>query len=174
VIDVRGQIIPNLYCGGESAGGSNQHGLGRTQCQGYIAGVCFWTVRFTGADLELAHEDASVNFSFRADKPPEHRVTIKVIGEDTRAPIGHAQVGLGFYITETDEGGLANFEVPEGTHHLKIWKDGYEGPPMSVEVREDVTIQVEALRTLTEAETEEKVRPLRSFLLGMTTNTTDP
>ena len=38
VIDVRGQVIPNLYCGGESAGGSNQHGLGRTQCQGYIAG----------------------------------------------------------------------------------------------------------------------------------------
>jgi hypothetical protein len=38
VIDVHGQVIQNLYCGGESAGGSNQHGLGRTQCQGYIAG----------------------------------------------------------------------------------------------------------------------------------------
>jgi hypothetical protein len=38
VIEVSGQVIPNLYCGGESAGGSNQHGLGRTTCQGYIAG----------------------------------------------------------------------------------------------------------------------------------------
>ncbi len=39
VVDVHGQVIPNLYCGGESAGGSNQHGLGRTTCQGYIAGA---------------------------------------------------------------------------------------------------------------------------------------
>lgn len=129
-------------------------------------GVCFWTVKFTGAELELAHEEASVNFSFRADKPPEHRVTIKVIGEDTRAPIRHAQVRLGFYITESDEGGLAKFELPEGTHHLKIWKDGYEGPPMSVEVTEDVTIQVEALKTLTEAEIDEKVRQFEASSWG--------
>ena len=128
--------------------------------------MCFWTVKFTGAELELAHEEASVNFSFRADKPPGHRVTIKVIGEDTRAPIRHAQVRLGFYITETDEGGLATFELPEGTHHLKIWKDGYEGPPMSVEVSEDVTIQVEALKTLTEAEIEEKVRQFEASCWG--------
>jgi FAD binding domain len=39
VIDVRGQIIPGLYCGGESAGGSSQHGQGRCVTQGYIAGA---------------------------------------------------------------------------------------------------------------------------------------
>jgi predicted oxidoreductase len=38
VIDMNGQLIPGLYCGGESAGGFNQHGLGRCTCQGYIAG----------------------------------------------------------------------------------------------------------------------------------------
>ncbi|MEE9568827.1 MAG: FAD-binding protein [Candidatus Binatia bacterium] len=38
VIDMNGQVIPGLYCGGESAGGFNQHGLGRCTCQGYIAG----------------------------------------------------------------------------------------------------------------------------------------
>ena len=131
-----------------------------------MQGVSFWTVKFTGAELELAHEETSVNFSFRADKPPEHRVTIKVIGEDTRAPVGNAEVRLGFYITLTDEGGLANFELPKGTHDLKIWKDGYEGPPMTVEVNGDVTIQVEALKTLTEAETEEKVRQFEASSWG--------
>jgi succinate dehydrogenase/fumarate reductase flavoprotein subunit len=35
---MRGQIIPGLYCGGESAGGSSQHGQGRCVTQGYIAG----------------------------------------------------------------------------------------------------------------------------------------
>jgi succinate dehydrogenase/fumarate reductase flavoprotein subunit len=38
VIDMLGQVIPGLYCGGESAGGFNQHGLGRCTAQGYIAG----------------------------------------------------------------------------------------------------------------------------------------
>jgi hypothetical protein len=38
VIDLQGQVIPGLYCGGESAGGSSQHGLARCLAQGYIAG----------------------------------------------------------------------------------------------------------------------------------------
>jgi succinate dehydrogenase/fumarate reductase flavoprotein subunit len=38
VIDMNGQAIPGLYCGGESAGGFSQHGLARAACQGYIAG----------------------------------------------------------------------------------------------------------------------------------------
>jgi succinate dehydrogenase/fumarate reductase flavoprotein subunit len=37
-MDMNGQTIPGLYCGGESAGGFNQHGLGRCTTQGYIAG----------------------------------------------------------------------------------------------------------------------------------------
>src|SRR5262245_29437020 len=39
VMDIQGQVIPGLYCGGESAGGFNQHGLGRCTAQGYIAGT---------------------------------------------------------------------------------------------------------------------------------------
>jgi hypothetical protein len=38
VMDMNGQVIPGLYCGGESAAGSSQHGLGRCTIQGYIAG----------------------------------------------------------------------------------------------------------------------------------------
>ena len=38
VIDMQGEVIPGLYCGGESAGGFSQHGLARAVCQGYIAG----------------------------------------------------------------------------------------------------------------------------------------
>jgi len=38
VMDMSGQVIPGLYCGGESAGGFSQHGLARATCQGYIAG----------------------------------------------------------------------------------------------------------------------------------------
>ncbi|TMA92935.1 MAG: FAD-dependent oxidoreductase [Deltaproteobacteria bacterium] len=39
VIDMNGQVIPGLYCAGESAGGFNQHGMGRCATQGYISGI---------------------------------------------------------------------------------------------------------------------------------------
>jgi len=38
VVDRTGQVIPGLYCGGESAGGFSQHGLARALVQGLIAG----------------------------------------------------------------------------------------------------------------------------------------
>jgi len=38
VVDMNGEVIAGLYCGGESAGGFSQHGLARAACQGYIAG----------------------------------------------------------------------------------------------------------------------------------------
>ena len=38
VIDMKGQVIPGLYCAGESAGGFNQHGLARSLTFGRIAG----------------------------------------------------------------------------------------------------------------------------------------
>jgi succinate dehydrogenase/fumarate reductase flavoprotein subunit len=48
VIDMTGQVIPGLYCAGESAGGFNQHGMGRCTTQGFIAGM--------SAAAELSHK----------------------------------------------------------------------------------------------------------------------
>ena len=39
VIDIHGQVIAGLYCGGESMGGLAQHGLGRDLVSGRIAGL---------------------------------------------------------------------------------------------------------------------------------------
>ncbi len=39
VVDLSGNVIPGLYCGGESAGGFAQHGLARCIVQGRIAGM---------------------------------------------------------------------------------------------------------------------------------------
>ncbi len=43
VVDMNGEVIPGLYCGGESAGGFSLHGLARATCQGYIAGN--WAIK---------------------------------------------------------------------------------------------------------------------------------
>jgi hypothetical protein len=130
------------------------------------AGMSSWIARFTGAGQELAHEEASVNLNFRVDTPPEHRVTIKVIAEDTQTPIGNAEVRFGLYTSFTDEGGFASFELPKGTYDLRIWKDGYKGPPMSVDVSADETILVEALKVLTEAEVEDAIRRFEASTWG--------
>jgi succinate dehydrogenase/fumarate reductase flavoprotein subunit len=37
VVDLQGNVIPGLYCGGESAGGFSMHGMGRCIVQGRIA-----------------------------------------------------------------------------------------------------------------------------------------
>jgi len=39
VVDLKGEIIPGLYCGGESAGGFGMHGVARGIVQGRIAGM---------------------------------------------------------------------------------------------------------------------------------------
>jgi hypothetical protein len=39
VLDINGRIIRGLYCAGESAGGFNQHGMGRCATQGFICGI---------------------------------------------------------------------------------------------------------------------------------------
>ena len=39
VLDMNGRIVPGLYCAGESAGGFNQHGMGRCVTQGFICGI---------------------------------------------------------------------------------------------------------------------------------------
>jgi hypothetical protein len=46
VIDFSGQVIPGLYCGGETAGGFSLHGLARCIVQGRIAGKIAATEKF--------------------------------------------------------------------------------------------------------------------------------
>jgi hypothetical protein len=131
-----------------------------------VPGVVSWVAKFAGTESELAHDEASVQFSFRADKPADHRITMHIIGEDTRAPLANAEVRLGFYTTTTNENGYATLHVPKGTHELQIWTDGYKAPPRILDVNEDATIEVAALKTLTAAEVEQKTRRFEASLWG--------
>jgi succinate dehydrogenase/fumarate reductase flavoprotein subunit len=54
VLDMQGQVIPGLYCGGESAGGLSTHGLGRCTTQGRLAGAS------AAAEALAAGRDAAI------------------------------------------------------------------------------------------------------------------
>jgi hypothetical protein len=129
-------------------------------------GVPSWTVRFAAEELALAHEATSAAFTFRTAKAPENRVTIKIIAKGTGVALEDVEVRLGAYEVFTDERGLTTVEVPKGTYDLTIRKDGYEAQPITVEVSDDVTVQVEALTASTKAEMEERMMRFEDYPWG--------
>ena len=74
-----------------------------------------WTVTFAAAELALPHEATAATFNFRTAKPPENRVTIKIMAQETGVPVAGAEVRLGVYGAFTDDRGLATVEVPKDT-----------------------------------------------------------
>jgi Carboxypeptidase regulatory-like domain len=106
----------------------------------------FWcAANFAAADTETPHERSSSKFSVAIVRPPEHRLTVEVFERDTGAPIEDAQVRLGAYRAATDPSGRAEVAMPKGTYDLTVWKVGYEAPVQTVDVREDVSVQIEAV-----------------------------
>jgi uncharacterized membrane protein len=106
----------------------------------------FWcTVSFAAAELEAPHEESSSRFSVAIVPPPEHRLTIEVFEKDTKAPIEDAQVRLGAYRAATDPSGRAEVAMPKGTYDLTVWKVGYEAPGRTVDIHDDVNVQVEVV-----------------------------
>ena len=103
-----------------------------------------WSVQFGAAEPGLPHRESSATFTFRTAKPAKHTVAVKVVQEETKDPLESADVRLGIYRARTDERGLASLEVPKGTYEVDAWKTGFETVPRTVEVTEDVTLQVVA------------------------------
>jgi hypothetical protein len=108
-------------------------------------GTYAWSVTFEPQELELPHEGASTTFSASIVGPPEHRLTIKVIEKDTAAPIADAQVRLGAFRAATNRSGLAEVDMPKGIYALNIWKVGYEAPARTVELDDNVFVEVEVV-----------------------------
>jgi hypothetical protein len=108
-------------------------------------GVHAWLVKFTPADLDLPHESASSTFSVAVVRPPQHRLTIKVMEKETAAPIADAQLRLGAFRAATDRSGLARIDLPEGVYDLSVWKVGYEAPARTVELNGDAAVEVEVV-----------------------------
>jgi hypothetical protein len=109
-------------------------------------GMFSWTATIAAEELKVPHAGASTTFSFVAVKPPEHRLTVKVIECASAAPLEDVQVGLGPYRAATDAAGLAQIETPAGNYRLAVWKSGFEAPPLSIEIAADTRVQVELKR----------------------------
>jgi hypothetical protein len=108
-------------------------------------GVSSWSARFSASALETAHDDTSSQFHVAVVPPPEHTVTVKVIEKESAAPVADVQIRLGAYRGATDQSGLAQIRAGKGRYDLHIWKVGYEAPDRSIEINDDLTVQIDAI-----------------------------
>jgi hypothetical protein len=108
-------------------------------------GLQTWSVTVEPKGLALPHERTSTTFSVLVVRPPEHRLTIKLIEKETSAPIANAQVRLGAYRAVTDPLGVAEIDVPKGDYDLNIWMAGYEAPTTNVRLDSNMLIEIRAV-----------------------------
>jgi hypothetical protein len=105
-------------------------------------GVVAWAARFGATDSELPHSEGKAPFGFVAVPPPEHRITIKIVEQDTGNPIGDVQIRLGPFRSATDASGVAELTMPKGNYEMTIWHPRWESPATQVEICEDQTIEL--------------------------------
>jgi hypothetical protein len=106
------------------------------------AGMFSWPVELAAADLALPHQGSSSRFSIAIVDPPEHKLTIKVIAQETAAPVENAHVRLGAYRATTNGAGFAQLMVPKGAYDLNVWKSGYDAPVTSIVIDADRTVEI--------------------------------
>jgi len=91
----------------------------------------------------LPHADATSVVTVVVSRPPDHRVTLRVIDKTSGAPLPRVDVRLGRFRAATDEGGIAHVDVPGGPYDIGTWKNGYEMASTTVVVAADTTIDLE-------------------------------
>lgn len=119
-------------------------------------GVYSRTAVLAVPDAGPPHEVAPATFTFRADREPAHRATVRVIDERMRAPLAAVEVRVGRYLASTDERGVATVALPPGTFEVGIRKNGFRAEPVRVTVDGDVAIEIEAATCPTQAELNER------------------
>ncbi len=108
-------------------------------------GLRTWSIDFEPKGTDLPHVRATTTFSTSVVRPPEHRLTIRVVEKDTSAPIADAHVRLGAYRAATSPLGLAELDMPAGVYELDIWKVGYVAPTSKVSLDKNMLVEVKAL-----------------------------
>jgi hypothetical protein len=107
-------------------------------------GLYHWTASFAPSELKLPHGCATSRFSFVTVAAPAHSVSVKVVHNETKAPIAGAQVRIGVYRAQTDETGCAEVRVPKGAFPLVVTRVGYKMPERTIEVAKDIRVRIAA------------------------------
>jgi hypothetical protein len=113
-------------------------------------GLTSYSARLEPSVLVSPRRTAEATFAVMVVPPPEQTLTVRLVAQETGAPIAHADIRLGPYRAITDASGRAELRLPKGQHELCIWKVGYDAPPRMVDIDDDMLVEVTAATVLEE------------------------
>lgn len=117
-------------------------------------GYAEWHVRTHSPDLPLPHAEGSATFGLNVVPAPQHTVRVTAVDRDKDEPIEGLHVWMHPFRAVTDEHGVAEVAVPEGTYRLYVSGLRYFPHDVQVEITEDLDTTVE----LTWEKRPEKIR----------------
>jgi hypothetical protein len=106
-------------------------------------GIYLWSVKWTGSDTGIPHDEGSVDFGVRVVGRPECVVTIETVDKESQPPLSGARVVMHPYRTVTDERGIAEVRVVKGAYTVFVSQTRYMTFGLPVEVTADVTARAE-------------------------------
>jgi len=146
ILDETGLRVATAHLGSVGLAGTKALYWAEVEFPEVIAeGLHNWSAEYLPPDASLravVHRPSSFRFTFRAVRPPEHRVTVRIVEEQTGNPVDDVELRLGAHRARSANG-IATFEVAAGTFELCLWKIGHNVASISVEVKGNLTVDVE-------------------------------
>jgi hypothetical protein len=106
-------------------------------------GLYTWSVKFTGSDEGIPHDEGSVTFGVRVVSQPECVVKVETVDKVTQTPLSGARVVMHPYRAVTDELGIAEMRVSKGAYKLFVSQTRYITFGEPIEVTADMTARAE-------------------------------
>lgn len=102
-----------------------------------------WEAKATGWEMEVPHAASSFPLALCVVDPPDCVVTVRVVDQESQAPITGARVVMHPYRAVTDESGTAQVRVVKGQYDLLVSGRGHMAVCTSVEVTADLATRAE-------------------------------
>ena len=101
-----------------------------------------YVVRLMRDPGEPAHEAVASRFSVAATARPEHKLTVKVIEQNTAAALEGVEVRLGSFRARTNAAGRAELHVCKGEYQLQLCRTAHVAPPKPIIIEGDASVEL--------------------------------
>ena len=144
VVDMHGELIPNLFCAGEAAGGMRIHGLGRVMTAGYVAGRAAASVDENGiATASTALNPEYAGYETSSQTVTDTRYDVTYISKEDKAAFAAAKAAA----MEEHETAQAAGEAVDGDVYIGTSDNGMGGPvQVQITVKDGKMTNIEVIK----------------------------
>ena len=144
VIDHNDNQVSEFAVGDETRPGTDALYFGELALQAPAETDQFqWRVMVPASDEEPPHREGAATFKFRVVPQPDSLVTIEVVDREEQAPIKGCTVVMHPYRALTDENGVAQLRVPNGSYSVVVSGKRHIAARRTLEVDGDTNSRAE-------------------------------